>query len=470
MTAATATATATVREHVPAAAAVAASFVLGVVLTAGAAERFGPMAPAVLVAVAVLPLVVLASFVTPWVAVACVLAVIPVGDTKLPVLPLQIVQAAAVAATGIVVLRRLAARQSALDWSPPLWWFLAFVAWSVVALPSAADQSVAVRQVLLFAGELAFVAAVVSACSTTAHVRRVLGALLAVATVVAVTTAGSLGQMRAQFGGAHVTGRAEGVFNQPNELGTFSAVAFLVAVGMALGASTPRARRAAATVAVVTVVPLVFSLSRGSWIGVAAGLLTLLVMLPEARRLLLSIGVPLLLVALAFGSFAPSAPEVQVVSERARSILGERNPYDDRPHIWAEGRRQVLADPWTGQGPGSFPAVATRSGSETVTFRPEHAHNLPLTFAAEMGLPAAGLFFGLVAAVTLVVRRAHRQARDAGRVRDSALMAALAAALVAVCAQGIIDYSLRAAVILTEIACVLGALLAMTRARSEDPA
>ena len=458
--------TAAVREQGPVVGMVAAAAALGLVLTAGATRVAGPAAPAVLVAVVLLPLLAVAALLVPWLAVAYVVASIPVGDTGLPVFSLQIVQAAAVAAAGIVVLRRFVTRQVVLEWSPPLWWFLAFVAWTVVALPSAADQAVAMRQTLLFAGELLFAAVVVSACATTADVRRVLGTLLVVAVVVALTTVGSLGELRAQFGGALVEGRAEGVFNQPNELGTFSAVALLVAAGMALGGTTRGSRRLAAAAMAVIGLPLVFSLSRGSWIGAAAGLATLVVMLPAARRLLLSVGVPLLLLGLAIGSFAPSAPEVRVVSERAQSILGERNPYDDRPHIWAEGRRQALIDPWTGQGPGSFPVVAARSGSETVSFHPEHAHNLLLTFAAESGLPAAALFLGMAAAVAGVVRRAHRLARAAGRVRDSALIAGLTAALVAVFTQGLIDYSLRAAVIFTEIAAVLGALLALTRVTS----
>jgi O-antigen ligase len=173
------------------------------------------------------------------------------------------------------------------------------------------------------------------------------------------------------------------------------------------------------------------------------------------------------MLAFVIGSFAPSSPEVQIVSQRARSIVGERNPYDDRPNIWAEGRRETLDDPWTGQGPGSFPIVAARSGSQTVTFYPEHAHNLLLTFAAEIGLPGVVFALGFVVAVGSKVRTALRRARAAGRHRDAALVACLAAAMVAILAQGLIDYSLRSAVIFTTVTGVLGALLAMTRILSK---
>jgi O-antigen ligase len=366
-------------------------------------------------------------------------------------------------ALGLVVLHRLAARRPLITWTAPLAWFLAFVAWAVAALPSAADQGLAVRQTLLYAGEAAFATAVVTACDTPDKVRRALSVLTVVAVGIAVSAMGSIGQLRAQFGASLVEGRAQGVFNQPNELGTFCAVALLTALALALGGTTQRGRRLASAAAAVVLVPLLLSLSRGSWIGVTLGVAVLALMLPRWRRLLAVVGIPAVALALVLGSFAPSRPEVQVVGQRARSIVGERNPYDDRPHIWAEGRRQFVADPWTGQGPGSFPVVAARSGAETVTVYPVHAHNLLLTFAAELGLPAVLLVVGLVAHTWGRVRRALRANRAAGRARDTALIAGLAAAMVAVLGQGAIDYSLRAAVIFTEISGVLGALLAMCR-------
>jgi O-antigen ligase len=107
--------------------------------------------------------------------------------------------------------------------------------------------------------------------------------------------------------------------------------------------------------------------------------------------------------------------------------------------------------------------VAARSGTETVTYYPEHAHNIWLTIGAELGIPAVVALFGLIGHVALVTRRATRRARQAGRPRDAVLIACLAAALLAVVGQGLIDYTLRAAVLLTVVSGVLGALLALAR-------
>ncbi|MDQ1439559.1 MAG: hypothetical protein QOK43_3188 [Acidimicrobiaceae bacterium] len=442
----------------------AAALGAGFVCTAVASRFGGRFGPVLLIALALAPAVFIAAVVRPWLGIAYVFASIPVGSTGLPKVPMQVVQGMIVLAVVVLLISRVAEGRIPLEWTTSLWWFLGFVMWAVVALPSAADNALAVRQTLLFAGELVFAAVVVTACDTPAKVRRAVGALLVVASGIAVTAPIGMGQVSSQFGGSVVSGRAQGVFHQPNELGTFCAVAVLAAVGMALGGATRRSRRTAAFATVLLTVPLLLSLSRGAWIGVTFGLLALSVMLPEARRMLLSIGIPVVLLAVLIGSFAPSSPEVQVVSERAKSIVGERNPYDDRPHIWAEGKREFLADPWTGQGPGSFPVVAARSGSETVTFYPEHAHNLLLTFGAEIGLPGVLFALGFFAAVTVSVRRALRRARAAGRTRDAALLAGLAAAMVAIVGQGILDYALRSAVIFTTVTGALGALLALARA------
>lgn len=430
----------------------------GTAITSQLAEGRGPV---LLVGLAVAPLLLLAALARPWLAVAYVFLSIPVGSTGIPRLSMQVVQGMILVAAAVLFLRCAAEGRFPLDWSQPLSWFAAFFLWAVVALPSASNQGIAVRQTVLFGVELLFATVIVTVCRSAAEVRRVLAPLLIVAAGIAVITPIGWTAPETAYGGALVTGRAQGVFHQPNELGTFCAVAIFVAVGMALGGATRRARRTAALGGALLLLPLLLSLSRGAWIGVSFGLVALVVMLPEKRKLLLKLFAPVALVAIALILVVPSSEEVQVVGERARSIVGERNPYDDRPHIWAEGRRQLLADQWTGQGPGSFKATAARSGSGDVVFYPQHAHNLLLNFAAEMGLPAVVLALGLFVSVANLTRRGLRRARESSRPRDAALLAGLAAAMVAVVAQGIIDYPLRSSVIFTTVTGVLGALLAL---------
>ncbi|MDP8991945.1 MAG: O-antigen ligase family protein, partial [Actinomycetota bacterium] len=371
---------------------------------------FGNLAPAVMLGIPLVPLAGVAAFSLPWVGVALVFLSIPVGDSSVPLLPLELVQLLMVAVVALVVLRRAGEGTSLLPWSAPLWWFLALAAWSLVALPSAPDSALAVRQTALVAGELAFVCTVMAVCATPRHVRLLMGVLTVVGVVVAITAFGGTGEVKAGYGGAYVAGRAQGVFNQPNQLGAFCAAGLLVAVGLVMGARSRTGRWLAGGAATLITMGLLMSLSRGAWIGVALALAVLLVMLPEARRALVGVGVPLLVLAVTIGAFAPSSPQVRVVGERASSIVGQRNPYDDRPAIWEEARRQVRADPLTGQGPGSFPVVSGQATSETGTAFADHAHNILLTVAAETGLPAAAFFVGLVVHVGAVARRAARRA------------------------------------------------------------
>jgi O-antigen ligase len=107
--------------------------------------------------------------------------------------------------------------------------------------------------------------------------------------------------------------------------------------------------------------------------------------LPEFRRSLVVIGLPVLIIALAFGAFNPDAPQVEVVGERFQSLT-LLSPYDARDQIWAEAIREIKEQPITGYGPGSFPVASIRSASESSTVFAGHAHNFLLTWGAETGV------------------------------------------------------------------------------------
>jgi hypothetical protein len=66
--------------------------------------------------------------------------------------------------------------------------------------------------------------------------------------------------------------------------------------------------------------------------------------------------------------------------------------------------------------------------------------------------------------VGLAARRARRRAARFGRHRDVSLLAGLSAALAAVMAQGMVDYTLRHSVVFMAVMAVLGFLLAAIRA------
>jgi O-antigen ligase len=246
----------------------------------------------------------------------------------------------------------------------------------------------------------------------------------------------------------------------------------LVAVGLGLAARRTRDRLIAIALLAVVAGALVLSLSRGAWIGTAAAVLFVAVAFRESRRLILAVAVPILAVAAMAGSLAASSPQVQVVTERIGSLT-VLSPYDSRPQIWAEAVREIRADPWTGQGPGSFPVASARASSEATTASADHAHNLWLTWAAESGLPAALMIVGFMLAMAVATVQALRATRATRSTRDRATVIGLAAALITIVGQGTVDYTLRNAVVFFSMWTVIGGLLAcwrILRAQEAEPA
>lgn len=444
---------------------VAGGLAFGYVLVA-VASRLGSLGPVAVLAIPLLPALALAVLRDLRVGVIAVIATFPVGVTEVPGSPFQLVQLTVLVVVALVALRRLAAGEGPLPLTLTMTWAVAFVAWLVLAVPSALAYQLAFRETALWIVGFLVAAAVVAACPRLSDVAIVLGALVLVITLASATAPFDTADIRAAYGGSVVKGRATGIFPEPNQMGTFAATGALVGVGLAFSAGTRRRRWLAWSGSAICLLALMLSLSRGAWIGFTVGAVVLLVKLASARRTLAAAAVPLVLIALAVGSFAPSSPQVEVVGQRLRSITGEKNPYDDRPAIWSEAFSEIRDDPWSGQGPGNFPVASTRATSASRTTFAAHAHNQLLTWASEDGLPAAAFAIGLAVAVHLRLRRAARLVP----ARAQGIVAGVAAALAAVAGQGLVDYTLRNSVIHTTLMVLLGCAFAIDRLTSRPDA
>lgn len=394
--------------------------------------------------------------------VYAVVAAVPVGLRPVPGNPfgLKVMQAVALVAVAAVVVRRLAAGRTPLPLPAPLAWALALLAQALVAVAVAGDQGRAVKQWAAVAVAVLLCGAVADSCR---GARRVGDAALALVLAATVTTAAALasaGSVQATAAAGVVNGRATGSFAQPNELGSFASLVLLVSLGL-LVAARGRARVLPAVAAASAAAALVISLSRGAWLGTAAGLVLLAVLVPSVRRPLAAALVSLLVVLAASTTLLAGQPLAGVVAQRVAS-LGDtsRNPYDDRPTIWGEALRQIGAHPLLGVGPDNYPVVALTSPSRAVEVGPVHAHNVPLTVAAEAGLPALALLVGLTLATARSGVTAYRRARGAA---GRAVVAGLLAGLLAVVVQGCIDMTLRNGELLLTVSLVAGLLLAAAR-------
>ena len=392
----------------------------------------------------------------PWAPLMLVVTALPIGQR--PVGPAEVIELTIVLAIALMAVSQLNGSRSPVGWATGMGWLAVIVGLALVALPSAVDPSKGVRLVVQLCVGLLFVAGVVAVCSHTSDVRRILMTLVVVGGTACTFALASASQLRVQAGGAIVANRATGFFNQPNQLGGFAAFVFVVALTFAAASRRGSLRLAGALASIGALVALALSLSRGAWIGAVVGAVTVGLLLKEVRRRALVLGVPLVVLAIAFGALRPGGTEVQAVQERVATLASGTSPYETRPLIWREAIRQIADDPFTGQGPASFPAASAKTRSEA-RIGADHAHNILLTVAAELGVPASIAVLGFAGAMLVRAIKAIRRQRGDDRVTVVALTGGLAA----LAGQGTVDFVFRNPVLFVLLWLSFGLLLACTR-------
>ena len=439
------------------------SIFLGLMLAAVA--TLFPSSVSVYIALPLAPLLALAVLAAPIVAPLGVFATFPVGSTGAPIgaATLQSAEAAVVLVALMVIVRRLAVGQTPLAWSPVLFWPLALMSWMLVSLFSALDETLAIKQLISIAGGVTFASVILASCRGMRDLRVLLGGFVLSTTILAVIALSSRSDFQSSYeGSAVLKGRLQGAFDHPNQLGALTAMAAPVAAGLLIGGRTRRGRTIAGVMLGLILAALALSLARGAWLGAGVAALFMLVTLREARRKLLLFGLPVVLVFFAVWSFLPKNEQVQVVTQRAEAFT-TLSPYDDRDSIWREARREIKADPWTGQGPGNFIIASARAGSEASTISAFHAHNLFLNWAAESGLPAAAIILLFAFALVNAGRVASRGSLARGDPGDRAIVIGIGGALLTVFFQGFVDYTLGNSVVHIAFWGMVGAMLVASR-------
>lgn len=281
---------------------------------------------------------------------------------------------------------------------------------------------------------LALAAAVPAVAGQEPHRRRLL--------LAAMTLAGVAGAVYgiAQYGGfdpwinsaLYRSGQGEGLvvrppstFGHANYFAIFTLSAMFCAVGLALSASTQRARRGWATAAGILLMAVVISGSRAAWLGAVAGIVALTVRGARRRPLLVG-ALAATLLALLF-----------VVSPWGRPIQNRvGSSFDDpgfaaRVLVWRDSLHLIAAHPLLGAGPDlyqiAFPPVQS---TELARLAPdqyaESPHNIFLDSLVAFGVPGGLLFVALVVMALLSYARSSRT-----ETLDAGLLAALVAGLVA---------------------------------------
>lgn len=394
----------------------------------------------------------------PVLAPAAVMVALPVGNLSLGFLPggpaLVTVVAAGACAVGLAaVIRR---RWLRLD--PLLATGALVVAVTFAASLNAVDAQGALRFAFLTCG--GFGIAVVLACVVehVGHVRMLTMVFLGAAGVLLAYSLTQGSDLRESMGASVVSGRATGVFGQPNELGCFAAVTASGSLAFVFASRRRALRLAAVVVLALSVAALALSLSRGAWIGFLCGAVVVLAMVHASRLPFLFGAAAATLTGMAV---VPSQSSLQVIGQRLGTVVSPTaNPHDSRPAIWQEAMRQFGENPITGSGPGGFRVNAAASPSTLYGGVAEHAHNVALTTAAEqgvVGIAALGIL------VLVVARTSWRTAAHASSAQSRALATVPAAGLAAMFGQGLVDDPLRNPVLAMTAWLLIGLLAGMHR-------
>lgn len=192
-------------------------------------------------------------------------------------------------------------------------------------------------------------------------------------------------------GGGQYLRRVGAFFFDPNYMASFLSVTLLIALGLAIHARTWRASAIPLAAAAVLTGGVLVTFSRTGWLGVAVGVVILIMTAPTRRR------IPLLLMLIAL-AVAVLAFQPGLVLGRAASIGEvERDLSVATRYQMFYSAVDIIRDNWAlGTGLGAFDVAYPpyrRLGTLTYITKP---HQLPLAMWAEMGIA------GLIAEVVLV--------------------------------------------------------------------
>lgn len=235
--------------------------------------------------------------------------------------------------------------------------------------------------------------------------------------------------------------RVEATLGHSDYLGHFLLYTTPLAAGLAIGAPG-LSRLVAGLSAVLSIVAIVFSGTRGAWLGVIIGMAVfgalelkrgvLGLKLSKHRVLLAAALVSTLLLI----SIVVLSPAFRSVTHRARALITEGTSSSGRALLWRDSLRMLPSLPLVGSGPEGFrKAFLAFKSRELSRLNPrannESSHNAYLDAAVSYGLAAAALYVAIIVSTFVLFIRARRRAQTRElRIVVSGLVSSFAAVMV----------------------------------------
>ena len=234
-----------------------------------------------------------------------------------------------------------------------------------------------------------------------------------------------------------------------NSLGNFLLYTAPISAGLAV-ASKGESRWLMAGATALSAAAIIFSGTRGAWLGLVAGGATfasLMVasrlsrLMKNPRRLILQAAALLIVVLIAVWAMSFN-PASRGILARARAVATEGFTGSGRTLLWRDSIRMVPAFALTGCGPEGFrKAFLAYKSRELARHAPqinnESSHDAYLDAAISFGLPGAIAYIAIIVSSLLLLARSRRRA-ESGKIK--ALFTGLISALVAVVVHNVFIY------------------------------
>ena len=227
-----------------------------------------------------------------------------------------------------------------------------------------------------------------------------------------------------------------------NYLGNFLLYVTPLAAGLALDARGS-ARRIGLATAILSAAAIVFSGTRGAWLGLVTGLLTF-VLLARTRRKGDSVGqrrstvrwaLLTSVVILFLSAIIAINPASRNIAKRARLLASEQTG-SGRTLLWRDSLKMLAQNPLAGCGPEGFrTAFLPYRSVELARLAPqtnnESSHSSYIDAAISYGLLGTILYVAIIASSFKLLMRARRQSKDAGfRTITASMISSMAAVVV----------------------------------------
>lgn len=232
--------------------------------------------------------------------------------------------------------------------------------------------------------------------------------------------------------------RVSATLGHSNYLGNFLLYTTPISVGLAL-ARRGRLRLFAIAAAALSVVAIVFSGTRGAWIGIAAGGVTFALFEMKSGATARVRGHPAafagaLLLAVLLALIVLMSPASRSAGERMKALVSEGTSSSGRMLLWRDSLRMVPSFSLFGCGPEGFrKAFLGFKSKELAQLSPkannESPHSAYLDVMISHGIAGAALYAAMICLALTLLVRARRRLCDRRRLLITGLVSSLVAAL-----------------------------------------